>query len=32
MTLIMNMADDELDEVADNVSRESGIPWVIEVK
>jgi hypothetical protein len=32
MTLIMNMEDDEWDEVAEDNSRESGIPWVLDVE
>ena len=32
MTLIMNMEDDEWDEVADDTSGESGIPWVMDVE
>lgn len=32
MTLIMNMEDDEWDEVADNNSGESGIPWVLDAE
>jgi hypothetical protein len=32
MTLIMNMEDDEWDEVADDNSGESGIPWVLDVE
>jgi hypothetical protein len=32
MTLIMNMEDDEWDEVADDVTGESGIPWVMDVE
>jgi hypothetical protein len=30
MTLILNMEDDEWDEVAENLTGESGIPWVID--
>jgi hypothetical protein len=30
MTLIMNMEDDEWDEVAEEVTGESGIPWVMD--
>lgn len=32
MTLIMNMEDDEWDEVANDTSGESGIPWVLDVE
>lgn len=32
MTLIMNMEDDEWDEVADDKSGESGIPWVLDAE
>ncbi|KAF2263945.1 golgi transport complex subunit Cog4 [Lojkania enalia] len=32
MTLIMNMEDDEWEEVADEQSDESGIPWVLDVE
>ena len=32
MTLIMNMEDDEWDEVANDNSGESGIPWVLDVE
>jgi hypothetical protein len=32
MTLIMNMEDDEWDEVAEDNSGESGIPWVLDVE
>jgi hypothetical protein len=32
MTLIMNMEDDEWDEVAEDNSGESGIPWVLDLE
>lgn len=32
MTLIMNMEDDEWDEVADDTTGESGIPWVLDIE
>ncbi|KAJ4374954.1 Golgi transport complex subunit 4 [Neocucurbitaria cava] len=32
MTLIMNMEDDEWDEVANDTSGESGIPWVLDAE
>lgn len=32
MTLIMNMEDDEWDEVANDTSGESGIPWVMDAE
>lgn len=32
MTLIMNMEDDEWDEVAEDTTGESGIPWVMDTE
>jgi len=32
MTLILNMEDDEFDEVADDTTGESGIPWVMDAE
>jgi hypothetical protein len=32
MTLILNMEDDEFEEVADDASGESGIPWVLDAE